>query len=104
MNAVGVGLDALHFSGEALGDPRPVVDLAVRVLEPDVSVRVDDAGHAQVLVDALSTALVLCLHPAGDLKAVFLHLAVGKFPEFPALVGLRGLVLSRVKTDVDDGR
>ena len=59
MNAVRVGLDALHFSRQTFGHPRPVVHLAVGVLEGDVGVRVDDAGHPEVLVDALATALYL---------------------------------------------
>ena len=81
-----------------------MVNFAVRILERDVGVRVDDAGHPEVLVDALSATLILGLHPAGDFETVFLHLAVGKFPEFPTLVGFRRLVLAGVQPDVDDGR
>ena len=98
-----VGLDALHFSWQPFGHPRPVVHLAVGVLEGDVGVRVDDAGHPEVLVDALATALVFGLHAAGDLQTVFFHGPVVAFPELTTFVGLRGLVLAGVQTDVDDG-
>ena len=81
-----------------------MVNFTFRVFERDVSVRVDDAGHPKVLVDALSASLILGLHAAGDFETVFLHLAVGEFPEFPTLIGFRGLVLAGVQSDVDDGR
>ncbi len=79
------------------------MDFPVWVLKGDVGVRVDDAGHAQVLVDALSSALVLGLHATGDFQAVFLEGAVGQFPDFPVLVGFRGLVFPSVQTDVHHG-
>ena len=103
MNAVRVGLDALHFSRQTFGHPRPVVDLAVGVHEGDVGVRVDDARHPEVLVDALATALVFGLHAAGNFQTVFFHGPVVPFPQLTTFVGLRGLVLAGVQTDVDDG-
>ena len=99
-----MGFDALHLSGQSFGHPRPVVNFTVRVLERDVGVWIDDAGHPEVLVDALSASLILGLHATGDFEAVFLHLAVGEFPELPTFVGFRRLVLASVQPDVDDGR
>ena len=81
-----------------------MVNLTFRVFERDVGVGIDDAGHPKVLVDALSASLVLGLHATGDFETVILHLAVGKFPEFPTFVGFCRLVLASVQPDIDDGR
>ena len=64
MNAVRVGLDALHFSRQPFGHPRPVVHLAVGVLEGDVGVRVDDARRAR---DAGFTGLSVSNHGGNNL-------------------------------------
>ncbi len=104
MDAVGVRFDALHFARQTLSHPWPVVNLAVRVDEGDVGVRVDDARHAKVLVDTLPSSLILCLHPAGDFQAVFFHRTVGALPQLTPFVGFRGFVFARVKPDIDDGR
>ena len=77
MNTVRVWFDAFHFPRQAFGHPWPVMGLAIRVLKDDVGVRIHDAGHAQVLVDALASALVLGLHPTGDFKPVLFHRPIG---------------------------
>ena len=83
---MGVRFDALHFARKALGDPWPVMNIAIRVNERDVGVRVDDACHAQVLVDALSPSLIFGFHSARHFQTVFLERTVFEFPKFPSFV------------------
>ena len=79
------------------------MDLTVRIDKGDVCMRVDDARHSQVLVDALSTALIFGLHSTGDFEAVFLQRSVSILPKFPSLVGFRRLVFSSIQSNVNDG-
>ena len=80
MDAVRVGFDALDLPRQAFGYTWPMVDFTVRVFEGDVGVRVDDARHSQVLVDALTASLVFGLHSAGDFEPVLLQGSIGFFP------------------------
>ncbi len=104
MNAVRGRFDALDLPRQALGHTWPMVDFTVGVNKRDVSVWVDNARHAQVLVDALAATLIFGLHTAGDFKSVFFERTIGFFPKLSAFVALRRLVFARVQPDVNDGR
>ena len=104
MDAVWVGFDALDLPREAFGYTWPMVDFTFRVFEGDVGVRVDDARHSQVLVDALTSPLVFGLHSTGDFEPVLFQGSIGSLPEFTTFVGLRRLVFASVQSNVNDGR
>ena len=79
------------------------MNFTVWVNKRDVGVGVHDARHAQVLVDALPSSLILGFHPARDFQTVFFQRTVGEFPQFAAFTGFRGFIFACVKTDIDNG-
>ena len=103
MDSVRVRLDAFHLPRKTLRDSWPVVNFTVWVNKCDIGVGVYDAGHTQVLVDALSSSLVFGFHSTGDFQPVFFQRTVGALPQFPAFIGFGGFVFACVKTNIDGG-
>ena len=103
MNAVRMRFDALHLPWKALGHAWPVMRFPIRVNEGDISVRIDDTGHSQILIDALPTALVFGFHLGCDFQTMFLQRAVRQLPQFSAFSTLRCFVFPRIKADIHNG-
>ena len=78
-----------------------MVNFTFGIGECDICMRIDDARHTEVLPNALTAFLVLCLHLGCDFGAVLFRRAVLIVPNLSSLVGFCGLVLPSVKANVD---